>query len=100
MKIVVFLGIAVMNMSVCAREESGYAEKLKKETNWLIAEIKSASKELYNLVSLKKDSQKNEKKESVAFAYNVGKQAEPVILESCDHCKELCTNDRSPELFG
>lgn len=100
MKRLVFLGIAAMSVSVCAREESGYAEKLKKETDWLIAEIKAVGKDLCSLVSSKKDLQKDEKQESKVLAYGLCKQAEPVILESCDHCKELCTKDQSAELFA
>ncbi len=100
MKKIVFLGIAAMNLSVCAREENGYAEKLKKETNWLIAEIRSVGKDLCSLVSSKKDLQKKERKESKVLAYGLSNQAEPVILESCDHCKELCTTDKSVEFFA
>jgi hypothetical protein len=91
MKKLVFLAIAAMNMSVCGREESGYGEKLKKKTHRLIAEIKSAGKDICSFVSSKKDSLKNEKKESMALAYNAAKKADSVIIESCDHCKNLCT---------
>jgi hypothetical protein len=90
MKKLVFLGIAAMNASVCAHEENGYVEKLKKETDWLISEIKSVSKDLCSLVSSKKKLAKNKEKESKILDYGLYKQAEPVILESCDHCKELC----------
>jgi len=90
MKKLVFLGIAVMSVTIYAREENGYAEKLKKEADWLISEIKSVAKNLYSFSSSKEDVQKNEKKELKGLAYGLYKQAEPVILESCDHCKELC----------
>ncbi len=97
MKRLVFLGIAAMNVSVYAHEESGYAKKLKKETNWLIAEIKSVGKDLYNIASSKKDLQK---KESKILTYDSSKKAEPVILESsCNHCKELCSKDQPLEFF-
>ena len=98
MKRLMFLGITAMNVSVCARQESGYGVTLKKETHRLIAEIKSVGKELYNLVSSKKDAEKNEKRESLALAYVSCEQVEPVI-ESCDHCKDLCTKE-SAEQFA
>lgn len=96
MKKLVFLAIAVISLSVSAVEENGYAEKLKKETNRVISEIKSISKDLCSLVS----SKKNEAKKLEVLAYNSSRQLEPVILESCDHCKDLCMKDQSTEFFA
>ena len=98
MKKLVFIGIAAVSMNASAGEETGYTEKLKKETNWLIAEIRSVDKDLCSLIS-SKHSLKNEKTESITFAYGSSREAEPVIIESCDHCKELCTKGQSVELF-
>ncbi len=100
MKRLVFLGIAAMNVSIGARAESGYTEKLKEESGRLIAKIKLVGKDLYSAVLPKKDMQKNENKGAVTMAYGASQHAEPVILESCDHCKDLCTKDQSAERFA
>ena len=98
MKRLIFLGMAVVSMGLCAREEQGYGEKVKRETNRIVAELKSVGRDLYSLLSSKKDAQNGTKKESLAFAHEVSKN-EPVI-ESCNHCKDLCAKDQSAEYFA
>ena len=80
-----------MNSMVCAQAGHGLQEKAQR----IVAELKAVGKDLYNLVSSKKDA----KKESGAsLAYESSKN-EPVI-ESCDHCKDLCAKDQGNDLFA
>lgn len=100
MKRVIFLVMAAVHVDALAREESGYSEKLREETNRIIAELKSVGKELCKFVSAKTTADKNEKNQIQSVAHASSGQVESIIVESCDHCKDLCTKGQEAEYFA
>jgi hypothetical protein len=99
MKRIFFLMMTAMHVEALAREESGYSEKLREETNRIIDELKSVGRELGKFVSAKTTAEKNKEKQThlvVCASSNV----EPLIIESCDHCKELCAKDQTIDYFA
>lgn len=100
MKKLILIGMAVMSLSLGARAELGYGERFKQEADRFIAEIKSVGEGLRRLVTYKGEAEKNQKKETLVVADSNAKVT-PVIIESCDHCKDLCNSkDQSAERFA
>lgn len=90
MKKLVLLGSVLLIMPLCAVQEKGYTEqRLKKEKNRFIEEVKTAGVELYKRVIPEKKSEK-QKQQRERVAYMSSKQEGPTIIESCEHCRDLC----------
>ncbi len=89
MKKLVLIGSALCFMPLGAVQEKGYTERLKKEKDRFIEEVKTAGVELYKRVMPEKKSQKKEER-GERLTYMTSRQQRPVIVESCEHCRDLC----------
>lgn len=89
MKKLIFIGCAVVAAHACAVQEKGYGERFKEKKDRFVESIKTAGAELYKCMAPEKKAEKGKTQKKLAYLKLQSEQG-PVILESCEHCRDLC----------